>query len=101
VTVSIFLALGATATIGGVLRGHFVFTSVMNYPRLTTERRRTRRPLMWLDGLTAVLLLADAAMVAGTGALPAVFALALGLGIALASLVLEPATTAAAFGDEP
>jgi len=56
---------------------------------------------MWLDGLTAVLLLADAAMVAGTGALPAVFALALGLGIALASLVLEPATTAAAFGDEP
>ena len=25
----------------------------------------------------------------------------LGLGIALASLVLEPATTAAAFGDEP
>jgi len=101
VTVSIFLALGATATIGGVLRGHLGFTSVMNYPRLTTERRRTRRPLMWLDGLTAVLLLADAAMVAGTGALPAVFALALGLGIALASLVLEPATTAAAFGDEP
>jgi serine/threonine-protein kinase len=102
VTVSIFLALGATATIGGVLRGHLVFTSVMNAPRLTTERRRTRRPLAWLDGLTAVLLFADAAIVAGTGgALPAVLALALGLGIALASLVLEPATTAAAFGDEP
>src|SRR5258705_3126141 len=97
-----FFASGeATATIGGVLRGHLVFTSVMNYPRLTTERRRTRRPIAWLDGLTAVLLLADAAIVAGTGVLPAVFALSLGLGIALASLVLEPATTAAAFGDEP
>jgi hypothetical protein len=101
VTVSIFLALGAVATIGGVLRGHLVFTSVMNYPRLTTERRRTRRPMAWLDGLTALLLFADAAIVAATGALPAVLALALGLGIALASLVLEPATTAAAFGDEP
>jgi hypothetical protein len=33
--------------------------------------------------------------------LPAVFTIALALGIALASLVLEPATTAAAFGEEP
>ena len=30
VTVAIFLALGAAATIGGVLRGHLVFTSLMN-----------------------------------------------------------------------
>ena len=30
VTVSIFLALGAAATIGGVLRGHLVFTELMN-----------------------------------------------------------------------
>ena len=37
---------------------------------------------------------------AASGALPAVFALALGLGLALAALVLEPATTAAAFGEE-
>jgi hypothetical protein len=100
VTVAIFLALGAAATIGGVLRGHLVFTSVMNLPQLTTERRRASRPTLLLDLLTALLLVADAALVAGTGALPAVFALALGLGIALASLVLEPATTAAAFGEE-
>ena len=99
-TVAIFLALGAAATIGGVLRGHLVFTSLMNPPQLTTERRRTDRATRLLDLLTSVLLVADAALVAGTGALPAVFALALGLGIALASLVLEPATTSAAFGDE-
>ena len=85
VTVSIFLALGAAATVGGVLRGHLVFTSVINDSRLATERGRTRRPMRGIDVLTALLL----------------FALALGLGIALASLVLEPATTAAAFGDEP
>ena len=101
VTVAIFLALGAAATIGGVLRGHLVFTALMNHQQLTTERRRTRRATRLLDLLTAVLLFGDASIVAGTGALPAVFALALALGIALASLVLEPATTAAAFGDEP
>ena len=101
VTVAIFLALGAAATIGGVLRGHLVFTALMNAARLATERRRTRRATQLLDLLTALLLFADAAIVAATRALPAVFAIALAVGIALASLVLEPATTAAAFGDEP
>jgi predicted Ser/Thr protein kinase len=101
VSVSTFLALGAVATIGGVLRGHLVFTSVMNPGRLTKERLRTTRATRLLDLLAALLLFTDAALMAATGALPAVSALALGLGIALASLVLEPATTAAAFGDEP
>jgi len=48
-----------------------------------------------------MLLFADAVILAGTRALPAVFTLALALGIALASVVLEPATTAAAFGEDP
>jgi serine/threonine protein kinase len=100
VTVAIFLALGAAATIGGVLRGHLVFTALMNHAQLTIERRRTRRATRLLDLLTAVLLFGDAGIVAATRALPAVFALALALGIALASVVLEPATTAAAFGEE-
>ncbi|MFI5177910.1 MAG: serine/threonine-protein kinase [Vicinamibacterales bacterium] len=100
-TLAIFLALGAAATIAGVLRGHLVFTDWMNPSRLTRERRRTGGTTRLLDLLTAALLFADAAMVAGTRALPAVFAIALALGIALASLVLEPATTAAVFGEEP
>ena len=100
VTVSIFIALSGAATVGGVLRGHLVFTSVLNQPHLTTERRRTRRATGLLDLLTAVLLFADAAIIARTRALPAVFALALALGVALASIVLEPATTVAAFGEE-
>jgi predicted Ser/Thr protein kinase len=100
VTVALFLALGAAATIGGVLRGHLVFTALMNHARLASERRRTRRATQLLDVLTALLLFTDAAIIARTRALPAVFAIALAVGIALASLVLEPATTAAAFGDE-
>jgi hypothetical protein len=101
VSLAIFLALGAAATIGGILRGHLVFTAVMNPARLATERRRARGATRLLDLLIALLLFGDAAIVAGTRALPAVFAIALAVGIALASLVLEPATTAAAFGEEP
>jgi serine/threonine-protein kinase len=99
-TVFMFLALSGTATIGGVLRGHLAFTSVMNQPHLTTERRRTWRATRLIDLLTATLLFADAIIIAPTRALPAVVALALAFVIALASVVLEPATTAAAFGEE-
>ena len=41
VTVAIFLALGAVSTIGGVLRGHLVFTELMNRPHL--DRGATAR----------------------------------------------------------
>jgi serine/threonine protein kinase len=100
ITVSIFLALGAAATIGGVLRGHLVFTEWFNRARLAKERQRTRRAMRLLDVLTAVLLFVDAVIIAAVKALPAVFALSAALGLALASLVLEPATTAAAFGED-
>src|SRR5207248_9909132 len=97
VTVSIFVALGACATIGGVLRGHLFFTARMNRSSLAVERSRTTPATRMLDLVVAVLLGADAALIAPVGALPAVFALSLGLVIALAALVLEPATTRAAF----
>jgi Protein kinase domain len=99
-TVAIFLTLGATAAVAGILRGHLVFTSAINPGRLAVERRRTRRPLMLFDGMMSVLLVADALLLAGTRALPALLALVLGVGVGLASIVLEPATNAAAFGDE-
>ena len=100
VTVTIFLAVGAVSTICGVLRGHLVFTEAMNRPNLTAERRRARRPMLALDLLMAILLFIDGAVLAGTRALPAVLTIALALGIALAAVVLEPATTTAAFGDD-
>ena len=100
VTVTIFLTIGALSTICGVLRGHLVFTEAMNRPNLTAERRRITRPTMTLDLLMAILLFVDGAVLAATRALPAVLTIALALGIALAAVVLEPATTAAAFGDD-
>jgi len=100
VTVTIFLTVGAVSTICGVLRGHLVFTEAMNRPNLTAERRRARRPMLALDLLMATLLFIDGVVIAGGRALPAVLTIALALGIALAAVVLEPATTTAAFGDE-
>jgi serine/threonine-protein kinase len=98
--VAIFLALGALATAAGILRGHLVFTSAINRGRLTIERRRTRLAVTMLDGIIAILLVVDALLLARTRALPTLLALVLGVGIGLASLVLEPATTEAAFGDQ-
>jgi len=100
ITVSIFLALGACSTIGGVLRGHLVFTDWMNRAHLIAERKRTSRATRLLDVTTSVLLFADAALVAHQRALPAVFTLSLALGISLAALVLEPATNVAVFGED-
>jgi serine/threonine protein kinase len=100
VTVSLFLALSAASTIGGVLRGHLVFTERFNRRRLPSERRRTRRATLLVDLLMGAMLLADSVLIAGRRALPAVVASSLGLGIALAALLLEPATTEAVFGED-
>jgi hypothetical protein len=98
-TVAIFIALGGLATVGAVLRGHLVFTDWMNRADLSIERRRTRRAIVAIDFLMAAALIADAFAIAGVRALPAVFALSVAVGVSLASVVLEPATTRAAFGE--
>jgi predicted Ser/Thr protein kinase len=99
ITVAIFVAIGAASTIGGVFRGHLLFTERMNRPHLSHERRRAARLIVLVDVLFAALLLVDGVIVARVRALPAVFTVSLAVGIALATLVLEPATTHAAFGD--
>lgn len=97
-TVSLFIAIGVGAATGGVLRGHLVFTERINRRNLASERRRAASALMIVDVLMAVALVADATMLAAWP-LTAVLTMALGVGIALAALVLEPATTKAALGD--
>ena len=99
VTVALFLALGAAATIGGVLRSHLVFTEQMNRSRLAAERRRTARVTLIVDLLISAMLLVDGVIIGSVRALPGVLTVSLGVGIALAALVLEPATTAARFGE--
>jgi predicted Ser/Thr protein kinase len=99
ITLAIFIASGAVATIGGVFRGHLLFTERMNRAHLAQEHRRAARVMVLVDLLFAALLLADAMIVVRVRALPAVFTVSLAVGVALAVLVLEPATTRAAFGE--
>jgi hypothetical protein len=98
VTVALFIALGAAATIGGVFRGHLVFTERMNPSGLASELARASRATTLVDLLFAALMMIDGVIVVRVGALPAVFTVSLAVLIALAALVLEPATTRAALG---
>jgi serine/threonine protein kinase len=98
ITESIFIGLGAGAAIGGVLRAHLVFTEFFNRANLAAERHRTTRSLVIADLLVAVALGVDAVMMRAFP-LTAVLTMALGIGIALAALVLEPATTKATLED--
>jgi hypothetical protein len=100
VTLALFLGLGAVATIGAVLRGHLMFTERVNWRRLAHERRRTAPVLRVSDLLVAALLVGDGVAIASRSAVSAVITLSLGLGLAAAALVLEPATTDAAFPEE-
>jgi hypothetical protein len=94
----IFIVVGGAAALGGIIRGHLIFTEIANRPRLAQERQRTEPLVRGVDLGIALVLAADAlAIVAFSRPLWAVLITALALGIALASLLMEPATTAAAF----
>ena len=90
--------LGFTGAIAGIIRGHLLFTARMNASRLVGELRRTARTLLVADLAIAGGLFADGLALAATKPLWGVLTMALGLGIALAALLMEPATTEAAFG---
>jgi hypothetical protein len=98
VTVSVFIGLGAGAAVGGVLRGHLLFTQYFNWLNLAAQHRRVARALLVVDVLVGSALVVDAVMLVAWP-LTATLTVALGIVIALAALVLEPATTKAALGD--
>jgi len=85
--------------VGGVLRSHLLFTDRVNNRHLGRERARVARPLRLIDLAVAALLLGAGVVIMGGRAVLALVVIALGLGIGAAALVLEPATTTAAFGD--
>jgi Protein kinase domain len=99
-TLGLFLGLGAAATISSVLRGHLLFTERVYRHRFGIEQRRTAPVLRTSDLIVAVLMVADGLAFVGRSAISAVITLCLGLGLAVAVLVLEPSTTAEAFGDK-
>ena len=95
----LFIGIGIDAALGAMVRGHLVFTEQMNRPRLVTEWRRTERVNTIADLLMAAALFADAFLVVPKSPLWALGTMALGVGIGIAAVLMEPATTAAAFGD--
>jgi predicted Ser/Thr protein kinase len=97
---TMFLLVGVAATAGGIFRGHLLFTERVHGGGFGQERRRARPITVAVDLLIAAALVADGALVAQTRPLAAVLTFALALGIALTGLVVEPATTRAAFGEE-
>ena len=38
----VFVVIGIAGSVGGIIRGHLVFTDVMNRPHLTSELARTK-----------------------------------------------------------
>jgi serine/threonine protein kinase len=95
----VFVLMGIAGSVGGIIRGHLIFTDVMNRPHLTSELARTKTLRLFTDVLMAALLTIDALLLIDSKPLTAVLTIALATGIALAAVLMEPATTAALLGE--
>jgi hypothetical protein len=99
ISVWAFVLIGIAGSVGGIVRGHLVFTDVMNHRHIQSELRRTARVRLFSDVLIALLLTIDALLLASLWPLTTVLTISLAAGIALAALLMEPATTAALLGE--
>lgn len=97
VTTAIFVVTCIAATVGGIFRGHLLFTEGVTGARLAAERQRATPVTLATDLLIALALGADGTIVVALSPVAGVLTIALGVGIALTRLLLEPATTAATF----
>jgi hypothetical protein len=95
----VFVALGIAGSVGGIIRGHLVFTDIMNRPHLPSELARTQRVRIFTDLCVALLLSLDALLLIALVPLTSVLTMALATGIALAAVLMEPATTVALLGE--
>lgn len=96
-----FVVLGMLAAVGGVLRGHLLFAE-RNHSRRTfeTELRRRTTTLTLVDLTIGVALVIEGALLARGRPVAGVLVIGLGVGMALARLVVETTTTESAFGRE-
>ena len=93
----IFVATGIVSTVAGVFRGHLMFTERVNRPALAAEQARSAPVTLATDLFVMLALLIEGAQLAFSHPIVGLFTMALGTGIGLARLILEPTTTAAAF----
>jgi serine/threonine protein kinase len=95
----VFVILGIAGSVGGIIRGHLVFTDVMNRPHLASELARTQRVRLFTDLLVALLLTVDALLLIASVPVTAVLTMALATGIGLAAVLMEPTTTTVLLGE--
>lgn len=98
-TLWLFIALGVGATMGGIARAHLLFTSSINPHLLKNEHFRVRPALRIVDLLIAAGLALDGLSIAPVRPLWGVLTVGLAAGIALATLLMEPATAAVTFSE--
>lgn len=94
----LFVAVGMGAAIAGIVRGHLLFTQWMNPLRLLDERTRTEKVTLAGDLWIGACLLIAGLLLVPSSPLNAVLTIGLAMGVALARLLMEPATTMAALG---
>jgi predicted Ser/Thr protein kinase len=92
ITTGLFVFIGLAASVGGVIRGFLLFTERINTSQFVPEYRRVDPVLLTADFLLAAALAVDGALLATITPLGGVLTIALGVGIALARLFMEPAT---------
>jgi predicted Ser/Thr protein kinase len=94
----LFLAVGVAAAVAGVFRGHLLFAERMRHASFSMERRRTKPVTLTTDLVMAIALASDGLIIQEDRPVAALLTIALALGIAIARLVVERSTAAAAFG---
>ncbi len=98
---AVFVALGIGGAAAGVMRGHLLFTSSLNAGHLSSERRRLRPAIAVVDLMIAAGCAFAGLTLAGQRPLAGVLTVGLAVGLALATMMMEPATTKAAFRNTP
>jgi Protein kinase domain len=93
-----FLLIGLFASVGGCVRGHLLFVERMHGRGLEAERTRVAPVLRGIDVGMAVTLLLAAGSTSTLRPVASVFVMGLAAGLATAAVLIEPATTTAAFG---
>ncbi|MGE0705600.1 MAG: serine/threonine-protein kinase [Vicinamibacterales bacterium] len=101
IALALFIGVGIASAIGGVLRGHLLFTERVNRSGLAVERGRTSLFTLAVDLLLGLALLGAGLLVAPSRPVVAVLTIGLAVGLALTRLVVERATTDAAFPASP
>jgi len=94
---TLFVFVGVAAAIAGVFRGHLLFTERMNRSSFDAERRRAEPITLIVDTLIGLALAFDGWQLAAARPVAGLLTIALGVGVALARLVIESSTTRGAF----